>query len=121
MDRPDAFEVHAQSASTLGARHGVTAIALSGSTARDAASSNGAIGELVGFEKPATWERYFGVRFCLDNLFGCTVDLVTKKALRSELQPFMERQAVRVWRGTRIQTEPEFSRGCPCRRSRGSH
>jgi hypothetical protein len=51
---------------------------------------------LVGFEGPATSARYFGVQFYLEDLFGCPVDLVTEKALRAELRPFIEREAVHV-------------------------
>jgi predicted nucleotidyltransferase len=29
-------------------------------------------------------------------LFGCGVDLVTEKALRAELRPFIEKEAIRV-------------------------
>ena len=51
---------------------------------------------LVGFEGPATSARYFGVQFYLEDLFGSPVDLVTEKALRAELRPFIEREAVHV-------------------------
>ncbi|MFQ5356518.1 MAG: nucleotidyltransferase family protein [Mariprofundaceae bacterium] len=50
----------------------------------------------LGFDGPATSERYFGVQFYLEDLFGCPVDLVTEKALRPELRPFIEKEAVRV-------------------------
>jgi predicted nucleotidyltransferase len=32
----------------------------------------------------------------MEDLFGCTVDLVTEKALRAELRPFIEKEAVHV-------------------------
>ena len=32
----------------------------------------------------------------MEDLFGCPVDLVTDKALRAELRPFVERDAVHV-------------------------
>ena len=43
-----------------------------------------------------TSRRYFGVLFYLEDLIGRPVDLVTDKALRSELRPSVEREAVRV-------------------------
>ena len=40
--------------------------------------------------------RYFGVQFYLQDLLGCPVDLVTEKALRAELRPYVEQEAIRV-------------------------
>ena len=51
---------------------------------------------LVAFDGPATSERYFGVQFYLKDLLGCPIDLVTRKALRAELRPFVEKDAVHV-------------------------
>ena len=51
---------------------------------------------LVAFDGPATSARYFGVQFDLEDLFGCPVDLVTDKALRQELRPFEEKEAIHV-------------------------
>ena len=70
--------------------------ALFGSTARDAARGDSDIDILVAFDGPASSERYFGVLFHLEDLFGVPVDLVTEKALRPELRPFIENEAVNV-------------------------
>ncbi len=51
---------------------------------------------LVAFDGPATSKRYFGVQFYLEDLFGCPVDLVTEKALRSELRPYIEQERINV-------------------------
>lgn len=80
----------------LSARYGVTDIALFGSTARDTAHPESDIDVLVSFDGPATSERYFGVQFYLEDLLGRPVDLVTEKALRPELRPFVEREAIHV-------------------------
>ena len=48
------------------------------------------------FDGPATSRRYFGVQFYLEDLLERPVDLVTDKALRPELRPYIEREAVRV-------------------------
>jgi predicted nucleotidyltransferase len=69
---------------------------LFGSTARDTAQSHSDVDILVAFDGPATSARYFGVQFYLEDLFGCGVDLVTKKALRAELRPYIEREALHV-------------------------
>ena len=96
MNRSRALELLAQSKPTLVARYGVTQLALFGSTARNNARTDSDIDILVAFDGPATSERYFGVQFYLEDLFGCGVDLVTEKALRAELRPFIEKEAVRV-------------------------
>jgi len=83
-------------------RCGVVRLALFGSTVRDAARADSDsdsdidIDILVSFNGPATSERYFGVQFFLEDLLGRPVDLVTDKALRPELRPFIEREAVHV-------------------------
>ncbi|MBI5461905.1 MAG: nucleotidyltransferase family protein [Gammaproteobacteria bacterium] len=96
MNRSEALKLLAQSKPTLAARYGVTHLALFGSTARNAARSDSDVDVLVAFDGPATSERYFGVLFYLEDLFGVPVDLVTEKALRTELRPFIEREAVHV-------------------------
>ena len=77
-------------------RYGVVDLALFGSVVRDEAQSSSDIDVLVSFDGPATSERYFGVLFYLEDLLGCEVDLVTTKALREELRPHIEREAVYV-------------------------
>jgi hypothetical protein len=96
MNRAHVLQKLAECKATLAARYGVTDIALFGSTARDAARADSDIDVLVSFDGPATSERYFGVQFLLEDLLGRPVDLVTDKALRPELRPFIEREAVRV-------------------------
>ena len=96
MNRTRVLELLTQSKPILAARYGVTQLALFGSTARNNARSDSDIDILVAFDGPATSERYFGVQFYLEDLFGCGVDLVTEKALRAELRPFIEKEAVRV-------------------------
>jgi predicted nucleotidyltransferase len=96
MDRSNAIQLLAQSKPVLAARYGVTRLALFGSTVRDAARSDSDIDVLVSFDGPATSERYFGVQFYLEDLFGNPIDLVTDKALRPELRPFIEKEAVHV-------------------------
>ena len=96
MNRTRALELLAQSKPVLVARYGVMDLALFGSTVRDAARSDSDVDILVSFDGPATSERYFGVQFYLEDLLGFPVDLVTDKALRAELRPFIEKEAVHV-------------------------
>ncbi len=96
MNRSRAIELLTRSKPILAARYGVTELALFGSTARDAARNDSDVDVLVSFDGPATSERYFGVQFYLEDLFGVPIDLVTDKALRPELRPFVEKEAVHV-------------------------
>ena len=77
-------------------RYGITQLALFGSTVRGTARSDSDIDILVAFDGPATSQRYFGVLFYLEDLFGSLIDLVTDKALRPELRPSIEREAIHV-------------------------
>jgi hypothetical protein len=96
MNREQALEVLSGSKAELTRRYGVVRLALFGSTARDSAASGSDIDVLVAFDGPATSDKYFGVQFFLEDLLGCPVDLVTEKALRAELRPSIEREAVHV-------------------------
>ena len=96
MKRADALNLLQQSKPELIQRFGIKQLALFGSTARDRATAHSDIDVLVEFEGVATSARYFGLQFHLEDLFGCAVDLVTEKALRPELRPFVEAEAVRV-------------------------
>ena len=96
MNRAEVLDLLAHNKPTLVARFGVDRLALFGSTVRDAAQADSDIDILVSFDGPATSERYFGVQFFLEDLLGRPVDLVTDKALRPELRPSIEREAVHV-------------------------
>jgi predicted nucleotidyltransferase len=96
MLRAKVLEQLALNKPTLVARFGVTDLALFGSTVRDTARVDSDIDILVSFDGPATSERYFGVQFFLEDLLGRPVDLVTDRALRPELRPFIEKEAVHV-------------------------
>ncbi len=77
-------------------RFGVLSLALFGSRAREDARPESDIDILVEFDGAATSARYFGLQFFLEDLLGAPIDLVTTKALRPQLRPFVERDAVRV-------------------------
>lgn len=96
MNRQRALALLSHSKPELQSRFGVTRLALFGSTARDAATSSSDIDVLVAFDGPATSKRYFGVQFYLEDLLGCPVDLVTEKALRPELRPYIEQERINV-------------------------
>lgn len=96
MNRSQIMKLLTEHLPLLRQRFNVASLALFGSTARDSARADSDIDILVSFDGPATSERYFGVLFHLEDLFGRPVDLVTDKALRPELRPFIEKEALRV-------------------------
>jgi uncharacterized protein len=96
MNRTQALQVLARAKPELARRFGVIRLALFGSTARDEARPGSDVDIVVSFDGPATSQRYFGVQFYLEDALGCPVDLVTEKAMRPELRPFIEREAVNV-------------------------
>lgn len=96
MNRKRALELLVRSKPELRDRFGVAGLSLFGSAARDETTASSDIDVLVFFNGPATSARYFGVQFYLEDLLGCPVDLVTDKALRPELRPFIERELVDV-------------------------
>jgi uncharacterized protein len=96
MNTDDAIRLLTQSKPVLAERFGVRDLALFGSTARGCAGITSDVDVLVKFDGPATSARYFGVQFYLEDLLGQRVDLVTDKALRPELRPFVEQEAIHV-------------------------
>ncbi len=101
MPKPEALTV-AEIQRVLGAHRsdleqfGVHSLSVFGSVARGEATGVSDIDFLVEFTGSATLAGYMNLKLLLEDLFGRRVDLVTRKALRSRLQPFVEKDAVRV-------------------------
>ena len=96
MNRSEILEKLQAHKHILAERFGVTGLALFGSYAREQAAEGSDVDILVSFDGPATSRAYFGVQFYIEDLLGRPVDLVTEKALRPELRPYVEREAVYV-------------------------
>jgi predicted nucleotidyltransferase len=96
MNRQQILQTLKAARPVLAERFGVTPLALFGSTARGEARPDSGVYVVVGFDGPATSTRYFGVQFYLEDALGCAVDLVKEKAMRPDLKPFIEREAVNV-------------------------
>ena len=77
-------------------RLGVKSLALFGSVVRDEARPTSDIDLLVEFEGQVTFDRYMNLKFYLEQLLGCRVDLVTRKALKPRLRPVVEEEALYV-------------------------
>ena len=96
MTRKEVLEQLACLKPELEKRFGVTRLALFGSIVRNEAKATSDVDILVAFDGPATSKRYFGVQFLLEDELGQDIDLVTEKALRPELRPFIEKEAINV-------------------------
>jgi predicted nucleotidyltransferase len=96
VDKRSTLALLARSKPELAHRFGVARLALFGSVARNEAHEGSDVDVLVAFDGPATSQRYFGVQFYLEDLLGQPVDLVTEKALRPELRPYVDKDRVDV-------------------------
>jgi len=77
-------------------RFGITRLGLFGSTVHDKSGPESDVDIVVAFAGPATSSRYFGVQFLLEDALAHPVDLVTEKAMRPELQPYIYKELVDV-------------------------
>jgi len=77
-------------------RFGVKSLALFGSVARDEARPTSDVDLLVEFEGRATFDQYMDLKLYLEQLLGCQVDLVTRKALKPRLRPVVEEEVLYV-------------------------
>ena len=96
MGRDELLALLREHRATLVQRFGVAELSLFGSFARDQGTGDSDIDLLVQFDGPATSKQYFGMQFYIEDLLGRRVDLVTEKALRAELRPYVERDIVNV-------------------------
>ena len=96
MKKDEVLKILTRLKPVLTERFGVTRLALFGSVAHEAARTDSDIDDVVAFDGPVTSKRYFGVQFLLKDELGHPVDLVREKALRPELQPYIEREAIHV-------------------------
>lgn len=81
---------------TVKSRYAVKSMAIFGSAARDALSAASDVDVLVEFDTAPSFDRYFDLKFFLEELIGRRVDLVTKRGLRAELRARVEREAIHV-------------------------
>ena len=86
MDRTAVLDALRKHKPVLMQRFGVVRLSLFGSVSRNSSTAGSDVDVLVGF----------GLLFYLEDLLGGTIDLVTDKALRSELRPFVEKEALDV-------------------------
>lgn len=77
-------------------RFGVADLRVFGSVARGESTADSDIDVLVTFADRPTFDRFMDLKAYLEELLGTRVDLVTRAALRPELRPKIEREAIRV-------------------------
>ena len=95
MNRQQALETLTKHKPELVKRFDITRLAIFGSTVRNEAKPDSDIDIIVDFDSPATSKQYFGMHFYVEDLLATPVDLVTVKAMRPELRPFIEKVGIR--------------------------
>lgn len=77
-------------------RFGVKSLALFGSVARDEAEEDSDVDILVEFDKPPGFSQFMDLKFFLEDLLSCRVDLVTPRALKPRLKTQVDQEAIHV-------------------------
>jgi predicted nucleotidyltransferase len=75
---------------------GVKSVSIFGSVARGEEQLGSDVDILVEFKGKATFDRYMDTKFYLEELLGCKVDLVTPKAIKPRLKPYIMQDLIRV-------------------------
>lgn len=96
MRRDEVLRVLSKHRTELAERFNVRSLALFGSIARDEATEASDVDVLVDFLSPPGFEGYMNLKFRLEELLGCSVDLVMQSALKSEARPIIEQESVVV-------------------------
>jgi len=75
---------------------GVKSLSIFGSVARGEEHPGSDVDILVEFKGRATFDRYMDTKFYLEELLGCKVDLVTPKAIKPRMKPYIMRELIHV-------------------------
>lgn len=78
------------------ARFGVRRLAIFGSASRAELTEASDVDVLVEFKGKATFAQFMDLKFYLEDLIERPIDLVTTNALRAELRPTIEAEAIDV-------------------------
>jgi predicted nucleotidyltransferase len=89
QDILDALSQHREELRAMGVR----TIGLFGSYCRETPTASSDMDFLVTLEEPS-FDGYMDVKFFLEDLFQCRVDLVLEKTLKSRLRPYILAEVV---------------------------
>ena len=93
--RDEALRLLSEHKRTLSERFGVLDVALFGSAARDEATEDSDVDVLAWFDQDAEKRRPYEAQSYLEDVFGCKVDLVEDRNLRTEFRPYVEEDILR--------------------------
>jgi uncharacterized protein len=96
MTRDDALATLRKHQDELRQHYGVKSLAIFGSVARNEASPASDVDLLVDFDTPPGFDGYMALKFRLEEVLGCRVDLVMRRALLPHAEPTVVREAIRV-------------------------
>lgn len=77
-------------------RFSVKALSVFGSVVRGEATDDSDVDVLVVFNQKANFDAFMDLKFYLEELLGTGVDLVTDKALRSQVRRAIEQEIINV-------------------------
>lgn len=96
MRKDDVLKLLTEHKPELVSRFGVKRLALFGSTVRDEATDDSDVDVLVEFEGGENYRNYFDLLFYLEDNLHAPIDLVCADAIRPQLRPYIEREALYV-------------------------
>jgi predicted nucleotidyltransferase len=96
MNSHEVLDILSRHKPEIARRFGVDDLAIFGSVARNESRVGSDLDVLVVFTNRPNFDRFMDLKFYLEDLLGLAVDLVTDAALRREIRPSVEREALRV-------------------------
>jgi hypothetical protein len=94
MRHQDILKILAEHRNEIGTRFGVASLSLFGSVARDEAAAESDVDILVTFVQTPGIFRFLELKEYLENLLQCSVDLVTRNALKKQFREQILKEAL---------------------------
>jgi len=94
MRRQKILKILAENRNEIGSRFGVASLSLFGSVARDEAAKESDVDILVTFVRTPGIFGFLELKEYLENLLKCSVDLVTKNALKKQFREQILQEAL---------------------------
>jgi predicted nucleotidyltransferase len=96
MTREQVVQILGERLADIRRRFSVRRLSVFGSVARNEAAPGSDIDVLVVFEGKPTFDAFMDLKFCLEDLLGAPVDLVTDQALRPQVRRAIQGELVDV-------------------------